>query len=64
VARPLVDPAPHWTWSLVCRSDETRTAVRSVIEVLTRDVDSSGLDADNAWLPPSDPYRSAFTARR
>jgi hypothetical protein len=59
VARPVVDPAPHWTWSLVSRRDETRTAVRSVIEVLTHDVDSSGLDADTAWLPASDPYRSA-----
>jgi DNA-binding transcriptional LysR family regulator len=53
-ARPVVDPAPHWTWSLVSRGDETRTAVRSVIEVLTRDVDSAGLDADTVWLPADD----------
>jgi len=63
VARPVVNPSPYWTWFLVSRCDETRTAVRSVLEVLTRDVDSPGLDADTAWRPAGDPDRSTGTAR-
>ena len=57
VPRPVVNPSPCWTWSLVSRRDETRTAVRATIEALTRDVGSLGLDADTAWLPQGDPYR-------
>lgn len=58
VQRPVTNPSPYWTWSLVSRRDETRTAVRATIEALTHDVGTLGLDADTAWVPPSDPYRT------
>jgi DNA-binding transcriptional LysR family regulator len=61
--RPVVRPAPYWTWSLVARHDETRETVRAVIEALTGDVGSLGLDADTAWLPATDPHnRGGSTA--
>lgn len=56
VPRPVVQPTPCWTWSLVARRNESRAAVQAVIEALTHDVGSLGLDADTAWLPPTDPY--------
>jgi DNA-binding transcriptional LysR family regulator len=57
VQRPVANPSPYWTWSLVSRRAETRTAVRATIEALTHDVGSLGLDADTAWLPADDPHR-------
>ena len=57
VQRPVRNPTPYWTWSLVARRDETRAAVHAVIAALTADVGSLGLDADGAWLPATDPYR-------
>jgi DNA-binding transcriptional LysR family regulator len=56
--RPVVDPAPYWTWALVSRRDETRTAVRATIEALTRDVGTLGLDSEPAWIPAGDPFRA------
>jgi DNA-binding transcriptional LysR family regulator len=53
--RPVVRPTPYWTWSLVSRRDETRTAVLATVDALTRDV---GPLADTGWLPAGDPYRS------
>ena len=55
--RPVVHPSPYWTWSLVSRRDETRTAVRATIEALTHDIGSLGLDAESTWIPAGDPYR-------
>jgi DNA-binding transcriptional LysR family regulator len=57
VRRPLIEPTPYWTWSLVARRDEERAAVLSVIKVLTRDVGRLGLDESNAWLPRTDVHR-------
>jgi DNA-binding transcriptional LysR family regulator len=57
VQRPVVGPAPLWTWSLVSRRDEARPAVRAVIDALTADVGALGLDDPDAWLPAADPYR-------
>jgi DNA-binding transcriptional LysR family regulator len=61
VQRPVVNPSPYWTWSLVSRGDETRTAVRATIEALTHDVGTLGLDAETAWIPAGDPYRISGT---
>ncbi|MEW1839108.1 hypothetical protein AB0392_14225 [Nonomuraea angiospora] len=58
VQRPVVDPAPYWTWALVSRRDETRKAVRAAVEALTRDVGGLGLDAGTTWLPAGDPFRT------
>jgi DNA-binding transcriptional LysR family regulator len=52
--RPVVDPAPVWTWSLVSRRDETRPPVHATIAALTRDVGS--LDLATGWLPADDPH--------
>jgi hypothetical protein len=57
VPRPVVQPAPFWTWSLVTRRDDARPAVRAVAEALTNDVGTLGLDADGAWLPATDPHQ-------
>jgi DNA-binding transcriptional LysR family regulator len=62
VQRSVVNPSPYWTWSLVSRRDETRTAVRAAIQALTHDVGSIGLDADTAWIPAGDPNRITGTA--
>lgn len=59
VQRPVVEPAPYWTWSLVTRRDDNRPAVRAVAEALTSDVGTLGLDADGAWVPATDPHRGA-----
>jgi DNA-binding transcriptional LysR family regulator len=58
VRRPVVNPSPYWTWSLVSRRDETRTAVRATIEALTRDLGPLDLDLDTAWLPAGDPFHA------
>ena len=57
-ARPIENPSPYWTWSLVSRRDEQRPAVRALVEALTRDVGPLGLDRPDAWLPADDPYRA------
>jgi DNA-binding transcriptional LysR family regulator len=56
VQRPVVHPAPIWTWSLVSRRDENRATVRAVIKALTADRGALGLDDDTVWLPSADPY--------
>jgi hypothetical protein len=56
VARPVIRPAPYWTWSLVSRLDEGRATVLAVIDALAGDTDPLGLD-DDAWLPVDDPHR-------
>jgi DNA-binding transcriptional LysR family regulator len=58
VQRPVVQPAPYWTWSLVMRRDETRPAVRAVAEALGSDAGALGLHADGAWLPATDPHHA------
>jgi DNA-binding transcriptional LysR family regulator len=60
--RPVVCPSPYWTWSLVWRRDDTRSAVRDAVDALTGDVGSLGLDAPDVWLPADDPYRLTGTA--
>ncbi|XVU22729.1 LysR family transcriptional regulator [Actinoplanes sp. CA-054009] len=59
VARPIRQPAPYWTWSLVSRIDEPRAVVKAVVEALTRSVDRTCLDDPNAWLSPEDPHRGS-----
>lgn len=59
VRRPLIEPAPYWTWSLVARRDEARPGVLSVIKVLTEGVGRLGLDEAAAWLPRTDVHRRA-----
>jgi DNA-binding transcriptional LysR family regulator len=58
VSRPVVDPAPYWTWALVSRRGETRPAVRATVEVLTRGIGPLAPDLDGGWLPACDPFRA------
>ena len=57
VRRPVVDPQPYWTWSLVSRCGEKRASVAAVINALTADTVRLGLDDDTTWLPTGDPHR-------
>jgi DNA-binding transcriptional LysR family regulator len=61
VRRPVVNPAPLWTWSLVWRHDDDNPAVRAVIDEFTRDAPGLGLDDEAAWLPAADPHRPSGT---
>ncbi|TDD59232.1 LysR family transcriptional regulator [Kribbella antibiotica] len=54
--RPVVDPVPMWTWSLVSRWDEASPAVLAAVEALTRDV-VVDFGAAPYWLPGDDPFR-------
>jgi len=58
VARPVIDPAPYWTWSLVWRRAQERPAVAVTIDALTgRVAEDLGIHAPGAWLPEVDLYR-------
>lgn len=57
VRRPIVAPAPLWTWSLVQRHGDDSPAVRAVVEALTLDVTLPSLGNGAHWLPPDDPHR-------
>jgi hypothetical protein len=52
-------PEVHWTWSLVWREGETRTAVLAAVDALCEGVDDLGTTdrAADAWLPEGDPHR-------
>ena len=57
VRRPIVAPAPYWTWSLVWRRAESQPPVLAAVRALTEDRDGLTLDDGAAWLPSGDPYR-------
>ncbi|MFF4894973.1 LysR family transcriptional regulator [Streptomyces sp. NPDC001068] len=56
VRREIVAPKVYWTWSLVRRESEDRAAVLGVVDALCEGVGDLGIHADDAWLPPGDPY--------
>ncbi|TFV57156.1 LysR family transcriptional regulator [Mycobacterium sp. PS03-16] len=58
VRRPVVNPSPVWTWSLVWRRAETNPAVHAVIDEFTSGVGDLGLGDESVWLPADDPYRT------
>ena len=57
VRRPVIQPVPLWTWSLVWRADESNPAVHAVVDALTRDVGALGIDDAATWLPSADPHQ-------
>jgi hypothetical protein len=57
VQRPIVAPAPYWTWSLAWRRTESRPSVLAAAKALTGDRDDLTFDDGVAWLPADDPYR-------
>ena len=57
VRRPVITPEVYWTWSLVWRRGEERTAVLAVVDALTGGVGHLGIHRPDAWLPGSDPHK-------
>ncbi|MCF3136395.1 LysR family transcriptional regulator [Streptomyces olivochromogenes] len=57
VQRPVVAPEVYWTWSLVWRRGEVRTAVLSVVDALAGEDRDFGIRGADAWVPESDPHR-------
>jgi DNA-binding transcriptional LysR family regulator len=61
IRRPVVDPQPYWTWSLVWRRGDVRAAVLAVVDAITTGVGDLGIHAPGAWLPEGDPYKHPLT---
>jgi hypothetical protein len=57
VQRPIVAPAPYWTWSLVWRRTESQPPVLAAAKALTDDRGGPTFGNGVAWLPSGDPYR-------
>jgi DNA-binding transcriptional LysR family regulator len=58
--RPIAEPVPLWTWSLVHRDDEERDSVRNFVRALLAVADSRDwrVPPDGRWWTPSDdPHR-------
>ena len=64
VKRPIVAPAPYWTWSLVWRRTETQPAVLAAADALSDDRGFPTFDDGAAWLPSDDPYRPSQSVAR
>ncbi|MFE9623598.1 LysR family transcriptional regulator [Streptomyces sp. NPDC006527] len=56
VRREIVGPKVYWTWSLVRREKEDRTAVLAVVDALCDGVGDLGLHAPHVWLPADDAH--------
>jgi hypothetical protein len=57
VKRPLIAPQVYWTWSLVWRRSEDRSAILATVDALTDGVGDLGIHGPDAWLPQGDPHR-------
>jgi hypothetical protein len=64
VKRPIVAPAPYWTWSLVWRKTESQPSVLAAANALSDDRGFPTFDNGAAWLPSDDPYRPGQSARQ
>jgi hypothetical protein len=63
--RPVADPVPLWTWSLLHRDDDARASVHHVVESLldvagSRDWLTPPLR--RWWAPADDPHRSTLSS--
>ncbi|WP_406813272.1 LysR family transcriptional regulator [Mycobacterium sp. M23085] len=59
--RPVADPIPLWTWSLLHRQDDDRASVRGVVTSLlavARGREWLTPPTGRWWIPPDDPHRS------
>ena len=63
VRRPVVNPSPLWTWSLVWRRSEDNPVVHALIDAFTRGVGDFGLREASVWLPADDPHRARDESR-
>lgn len=55
VVRPVVGPKVYWTWFLVWRRTEVRSAVLNTVEALTQDVGDFAIHDPDAWVPNGNP---------
>ncbi|OBG34231.1 LysR family transcriptional regulator [Mycobacterium sp. E3198] len=63
--RPVADPIPLWTWSLLHRHDDDRAGVRGLVDALLTTARGRGWLApptDRWWAPADDPHRDALTS--
>jgi DNA-binding transcriptional LysR family regulator len=61
--RPIVDPAPVWTWSLLHRADDDRPSVGQAVELLlavARSRDWTIAPVQRWWIPSDDPHRAVL----
>ena len=58
VRRPVVNPSPLWTWSLVWRRGEDNPAVLALVDRYSRAPGLLGLTDASTWLPADDPHQS------
>lgn len=61
--RPVADPAPLWTWSLLHRADDDRPNVRAAADALISYARSRGwaeAPTEPWWVPVDDPHRAAL----
>src|SRR5258707_3884824 len=61
--RPVADPVPLWTWSLVHREDNDRAGVRHVVDALLAAARGHGWLSSPAgrwWTPSDDPHQSVL----
>ncbi|HTQ21915.1 hypothetical protein [Mycobacterium sp.] len=61
--RPVTDPVPLWTWSLLHRHDDDRVGVRGVVDsllALARSHDWLVPPAERWWIPAGDPHRGVL----
>ena len=56
VRRPVVNPTPLWTWSLVWRRDDDNPTVTALVAEFTSRIDDFALDDALVWLPADDPH--------
>jgi DNA-binding transcriptional LysR family regulator len=61
--RPVVEPVPIWTWSLLHRKDDHRVSVTGVVDSLlavARSHDWQAACAERWWTPADDPHRAVL----
>jgi len=57
VRRAVADPEPYWSWSLVWRRAEPRSAVLAVVDALTAGAGDFGIHQAGTWIPDIDPHK-------
>lgn len=61
--RPVAEPVPLWTWSLLHREDDDRVSVHGAVEALlavARGRDWPAPPAQRWWTPGDDPHRATL----
>jgi hypothetical protein len=61
--RPVAEPVPLWTWSLLHREDDDQVSVTGVVDSLlavARSHDWLAAPVERWWTPADDPHRVAL----